>query len=281
MKKFIVSLLLGGVALCVFAGASKESSSQAGNTAPAVSVTPYTIEVGGSTSVTPLMELFKADYEKAKPHIKININPTGSGDGIKNAGVLYQIGMSSRELTPAEQGAGLTEEIIAIDGIAVIVNSANPVSNLTIEQIRNIYTGAITDWAQVSGGAKRGKIAVVSREEGSGTRGAFEELVGFQGKLLQGANESTSTGAIKAGIAQNPDAIGYISLGSLDNTIKSLSVGGVGASTANVINGSYKIARPFIVLSNNSAHPESKAFLAWMLTPAGQAIVKTSWIAVN
>jgi phosphate transport system substrate-binding protein len=281
MKKIIVSMLLGVVALSVFAGASKESGSQGGSVAPAPQAAPYTIEVGGSTSVTPLMELLAADYQKAKPHIKININGTGSGDGIKNAGVLYQIGMSSRELTPAEQGAGLIEEIIAIDGIAVIVNNANPVSTLSVEQIRNIYTGAITDWAQVSGGAKRGKIAVVSREEGSGTRGAFEELAGFQGKLLKGANESTSTGAIKAGIAQNPDAIGYISLGAVDASVKSLAVGGVAASTANVVNGSYKIARPFIVLSKSGAHPESKAFLEWILTPAGQTVVKTSWIPVN
>ena len=276
MKIRLIAALMGAVALCsVFAGGSKDSAGSGQSAAP------YTIEVGGSTSVTPLMELLAAEYQKIKQNIKININGTGSGDGIKNAGEIYQIGMSSRELTPEEQGRGLTEEIIAIDGIAVIVHSSNPVGDLSIEDIRNIYTGAITDWSQVSGGVKRGRIAVVSREEGSGTRGAFEELVGFQGKLVQGANESTSTGAIKAGIAQNPDAVGYISLGSVDNTIKPVSVGGVAASTANVVNGSYKIARPFIVLSGRNVHPESKAFLDWILTPAGQTIVKTSWIAVK
>jgi phosphate transport system substrate-binding protein len=227
------------------------------------------------------MEMFAEEYQKAKTHIKVNMNGTGSGDGINNTGKLYQIGMSSRELTPAEQGMGLKAETIAIDGIAVIVNSANPVDNLTIEQIRDIYTGAITDWSQVSGGAKRGRIAVISREEGSGTRGAFEELVGFQGKLLAGANESTSTGAIKAGIAQNADAIGYISLGSVDNTTKAIGVGGVAATNANVVNGSYKIARPFIVLTGGNLHAESKAFVEWMLTPAGQNIVKKSWIPVK
>jgi phosphate transport system substrate-binding protein len=275
MKKMFSVILTGALVLgSVFAGGSKDSD--AGTDAAT-----YTIEVGGSTSVTPLMELLAAGYQKAKPRIKININGTGSGDGIKNTGALYQIGMSSRELTPAEQGAGLTEAIIAIDGIAVIVNSANPVEGLTIEQIRNIYTGAITDWSQVSAGARRGKIAVVSREEGSGTRGAFEELVDFQGKLLAGANESTSTGAIKAGIAGNPDAIGYISLGSVDNTIKALSVGGVAATNANVINSSYKIARPFILLTGSNIHPESQAFIDWALGSAGQAIVKTSWISVK
>jgi len=275
MKKIVVAIMVGALTLSsLFAGGGGDKSS-------GTSQTPYTIEVGGSTSVTPLMELFAEEYQKAKPHIKVNINGTGSGDGIKNAGVLYQIGMSSRELTPAEQGQGLKETIVAIDGIAAIVNSANPVGDLSIEQIRNIYTGAITDWSQVSGGAKRGKIAVISREEGSGTRGAFEELVGFQGKLLAGANESTSTGAIKAGIAQNPDAIGYISLGSVDDTIKAISVGGVAASNANVVNGSYKIARPFILLTGSNLHAESKAFADWTLSPQGQAIVKRSWIPVN
>jgi phosphate transport system substrate-binding protein len=241
----------------------------------------YTIEVGGSTSVTPLMELFATEYQKAKPNIKVNINGTGSGDGISNAGTVYQIGMSSRELTPTEQGRGLKEEIIAIDGIAVIIHKNNPVSNLTIEQIRDIYTGAVTDWSQVSGGAKRGRIAVVSREEGSGTRGAFEELVGFQGKLVRGANESTSTGAIKAGIAQNVDAIGYISLGSVDDSIKAISVGGIEPSNRNVINGTYKIARPFIVLMGRSPHAETTAFVNWMLSREGQNIVSRSWIPVK
>jgi len=276
MKKLVVMILAGALALSpLFAGGGGEKDSSSKQNGP------YTIEVGGSTSVTPLMELFAEEYQKAKPSIKVNINGTGSGDGIKNAGSLYQIGMSSRELTPAEQGQGLKETTVAIDGIAVIVNSANPVKDLSIEQIRNIYTGAITDWSQVSGGAKRGKIAVISREEGSGTRGAFEELAGFQGKLLAGANEFTSTGAIKASIASNADAIGYISLGSVDDTIKALSVGGVAASNANVVNGSYKIARPFILLTGSNLHAESKAFLDWTLSSAGQAIVKKSWIPVN
>ena len=272
--KFIVVLL----AVLVLTGACIKAAS--GN-AESRTNEPYTIEVGGSTSVTPLMELLAEEYQKLKPHIKVNINGTGSGDGINNAGGLYQIGMSSRELTPAEQGRGLMENIIAIDGIAVIVNRDNPVTNLTLLQIRDIYTGVITDWSQVSGGAKRGRIAVVSREEGSGTRGAFEELVGFQGRLLAGANESTSTGAIKAGIVQNPDAIGYISLGSVDDTIKSISVGGVAASTANVVNGTYKIARPFIVLTGNNLHAETTAFIQWILSAEGQAIVRRSWISVS
>jgi len=161
------------------------------------------------------------------------------------------------------------------------MNKNSPVNGLSLEQIQNIYTGAITDWSQVSGGTKSGRIAVISREEGSGTRGAFEELVGFQGKLVAGANESTSTGAIKAGIVQNTEAIGYISLGSVDDTIKAISVGGVAATNDNVKNGSYKIARPFIVLTGGNLHAESAKFVDWMLSAEGQAIVSKSWISVK
>jgi phosphate transport system substrate-binding protein len=276
MKKISLMILSALIAMVpLFAGGQSGSSTQT------QAATPYTIEVGGSTSVTPLMERFAEEYSRLNPHIKVNINGTGSGDGINNAGVLYQIGMTSRELTPAEIGKGLIEEVIAIDGIAVIVHSSNPLTNLTMDQIKGIYTGAITDWGQVTGGAKTGRIAVISREPGSGTRGAFEELVGFQNQLVAGANEFTSTGAILSSINTNPDAIGYISLGSVNDTVKAISVGGVSPSTANVVNGSYKIARPFIVLSGSNAHAETKAFLAWMLTPAGQNIVGTSWIKVK
>ena len=275
MKKIAITVLLGFMAMALFATGGRDD-----NTGSAAAA-PYTIEVGGSTSVTPLMERFADEYQKLHPHIKVNINGTGSGDGINNAGVLYQIGMSSRELTPAEQGRGLKDEVVAIDGIAVIVNSSNPAANLTMDQIRDIFTGVITDWSQVTNGAKSGRIAVVSREEGSGTRGAFEELVGFVGKLVPGANEFTSTGSIMSSISTNADAIGYVSLGSVNNTVKALSVGGVAATNANVVNGSYKIARPFIVLSGANVHPETTAFLNWMLTPAGQDIVATSWIKVR
>ena len=265
----------------VFAGGRSDPAPTSAPAAAQAAPAPYTIEVGGSTSVTPLMELFAEEYKKLHPHIQVNINGTGSGDGITNAGVIYQIGMSSRELTPTELGRGLIVETIAIDAIAVIVNNSNPASNLTIEQIRGIYTGEITNWSQVTGGAKTGPIAVISREEGSGTRGAFEEIAGFQGRLVRGANEFTSTGSILSAVATNADSIGYISLGSMNNSIKALSISNVVPSQANVINGTYTIARPFIVMSSNSAHPETRAFLEWMFSPTAQGIVSTSWIGVR
>ncbi|MDR2149808.1 MAG: phosphate ABC transporter substrate-binding protein [Spirochaetaceae bacterium] len=243
----------------------------------------YTIEAAGSTSVTPLMELLAADYSALNPAVKVNINGTGSSDGIKAAAAgTSELGMSSRELSASEKGQGLTELVIAIDGIAVIVNKNNPIGNLTLEQIRDIYTGAITDWAPLSGGAKSGALAVVSREPGSGTRAAFEEIVQFQDRMRAGATEFDGTGAVKAEVSRNVDAIGYISLGSVDTSVKALSIEGISPSTDAVVNGTYKIARPFILLfKEQSIAQETKDFLDWILSDGGQTIVKKSWISVR
>ena len=267
----------------VFAGGGKDSASQ---TAAQPASQVYTISVGGSTSVNPLMELLVDDYTKAHSNIKFTISATGSGDGIKGvpAGTC-EIGMSSRELTPAEIGTGIDELVIAIDGIAVIVNTNNPIKGLSQEQIKDIYTGVITRWEQLGAFAqgKSGGIAVVSREPGSGTRGAFEEILKFQDQLVRGAIEFDGTGAIKAEVSRNADAIGYISLGSLDNTIRALDVDSIAATNANVVSGAYKIARPFILMTKKGEplHTETKAFLDWIMGSAGQNIVKTSWISVK
>jgi phosphate transport system substrate-binding protein len=284
MKKLSIAVMLTVASLVsVFAGGSKDQGGTSASGAfQASAPAPYTVTVAGSTSVSPLMELLIADYAKVRPNVKFNMSATGSGDGIKAVPAeTAEVGMSSRELTPAEIGTGIDEHLIAIDGIAVIVNAGNGISSLTIDQIRDIYTGVVTDWSQVGGRA--GRIAVVSREPGSGTRGAFEEIVKFQDKLVMGAIEFDGTGAVKAEISRNADAIGYISLGSLDNSIKSLNVDGVAATTANVVNGSYKIARPFLLLTKKGRilNDETLAFLDWILTDAGQTIVKTSWIAVK
>lgn len=244
------------------------------------------ISIGGSTSVSPLMELLVAEYAKTNKKVKFTISATGSGDGIKGvpAGTC-EIGMSSRELSPAEKGTNVSELIIAIDGIAVIVNSGNPVSGLTTDQIKDIYTGKITQWQELGAAAKgkRGKIAVISREPGSGTRGAFEEILKFQDQQVKGAREFDGTGAIKAEVSRNADAIGYISLGSVDTTIKALAVNNVDPTTANVKTGSYKIARPFILLYKKSGKldAQTRAFLDWIIGPAGQAIVSKSWISIK
>ena len=280
MKKLMVMAVFGCVALGAVSAKGESEAKGSGGAAPAPA---YTIEVSGSTSVSPLMELLSDAYGKLRSNVRININGTGSSDGIKAAAAgTSELGMSSRELSATEKGQGLTELVIAIDGIAVIVNKNNPVRSLSIDQIRDIYTGAVTDWGAVSGGAKRGRIAVVSREPGSGTRGAFEEIVKFQDKLLAGATEFDGTGAVKAEISRNADAIGYISLGSVDDSVSTVNVDGVAAATANVVNGSYKIARPFIVLYRRAqVNPETQSFLTWIMEGDAQKIVATSWISVK
>jgi phosphate transport system substrate-binding protein len=290
MKKLLSVLLVFSVATgFVFAAGGKDTGSQpVSQPASAAQVVgSYTISVGGSTSVSPLMELFQAEYEKSNSNIKITISGTGSGDGIKGASEgTYEIGMSSRELTPAEIGGGLQPLTIAIDGIAVIMNSASPVSGLTMAQIKDIYTGAVTRWEQLGAAAngKTGGIAVISREPGSGTRSAFQELVSFaDGDLIRNAIIFDGTGAIKSAVAGNIDSIGYISLGSVDASIKAIGVDGVAATTDNVKSGSYKIARPFILLTKTgtSLNPAAQAFLDWTMSNAGQTIVQRSWIRVN
>jgi phosphate transport system substrate-binding protein len=281
MKKIVSTftvLVLLATGFVFAAGKNDKASQPASQT--------HTISVGGSTSVNPLMELFVEEYGKAHSSIKFNVSATGSGDGIKGvpAGTC-EIGMSSRELTPAEKGTDISEMVVAIDGIAVIINPNNPISSLTLDQIRNIYTGSISRWEQLGATAngKTGGIAVISREPGSGTRGAFEEILKFQDQLVRGAIEFDGTGAIKAEVSRNADAIGYISLGSVDTTIKALSVDGVVGNTNNVKNGSYKIARPFILLYKKSTplSAQTKAFLDWTMGNEGQAIVSRSWISVK
>jgi phosphate transport system substrate-binding protein len=283
----IVLTISLAMSLTFVTGCEKKSSTQSAAQSSQVSPQAYTISVGGSTSVTPLMELFQAEYERNNSNIKITISGTGSGDGIKGAAEgTYEIGMSSRELTPIEIGSGLESIVVAIDGIAVIINNANPVSSLTMEQIKSIYTGAITRWEQLGSIAngKTGGIAVISREPGSGTRGAFQELLKFtDGELVRNAIIFDGTGAIKSSVAGNTDAIGYISLGSIDSSIKTLNVDGAAPAADNIKNGTYKIARPFILVIKRGVtpHPAAQTFLDWMISDGGQAIVSRNWISIN
>ena len=246
----------------------------------------FTITVGGSSSVSPLVEMFKAVYENANEGISVSVSASGSGDGIRGAAEgTFEIGMTSRPLVPLELGTDVRQHLIALDGIGIIVNNASPVSNLSQAQLRGIYTGSVTRWEELGAAASgaSGAIAVVSRESASGTRGAFEELLGFQDQLVGGAIEFNGTGAVKAEVSRNVHAIAYISLGSVDDTVKLINVDGVEASSENVRNGFYQIARPFILLTRRSTPPNenTQAFLDWILGSEAQAIVGRSWISVQ
>jgi len=246
----------------------------------------FTITVGGSSSVSPLIEMFKDAYESANEGVTISVSTSGSGDGIRGAAEgTFAIGMTSRPLVPAELGTDIREHFIALDGIGIIVNNASPVSNLSQAQLRGIYTGSVTRWEELGAAAAgaSGAIAVVSRESASGTRGAFEELLDFQDQLVGGAIEFNGTGAVKAEVSRNVHAIAYISLGSVDDTVKLINVDGVEASSENIRNGFYQIARPFILLTRRSTPPNehTQAFLDWILGSEAQAIVRRNWISIQ
>ncbi|RHO55030.1 phosphate ABC transporter substrate-binding protein [Eubacterium sp. AM05-23] len=231
------------------------------------------INGGGSTSVQKIIDAEGAEFGALHPAVKFTYSGTGSSDGIKNAANgTYSFGCASRELKTSEHG-DLTELVFAYDGIAVIVNDKNPVENLTKDQIKAIYTGRITNWREV-GGEDR-PIAVVSREDGAGTRTAVEELLDFTEQLKPSATVKEGNGNVQSTVAANPNAIGYVSITFVDRSVKPLRVDGVEATMENVLNKSYGLSRPFLALYNEkNITPQTRAFLDFIMTDEGQTIVE-------
>lgn len=281
IKKVLVFLCVAVLLIGIFTGCAKPAdTNQPAANQPAGEGAKVSITVNGSTSVQPLAEELAKAFKTKNPNATIDVQGGGSGVGIKSAmdGVV-DIGMSSRDLKTEEKS--LKEFKIAVDGIAVIVNPANGVTNLTMEQVMKIYTGEITDWKDVGG--KEGKITVVTREEGSGTRGAFIELTKVEvkegdkkvDKTVASAITQGSTGAVMTTVAGDPNAIGYASFGSAkDKTdVKMISVDGKACTEENIYAGEYKIARPFLMLSKAEPTGLSKEFIDFILSPEGQEIV--------
>lgn len=238
-----------------------------------------TIQIAGSTSVQPISEELAREFMSKNPKVRINVAGGGSGAGIKAAHEkTADIGASSRELKPEEK-TGIKEVVICLDGIAVVVNNDNNISDLSIEDIRKIYTGEINDWSQVGG--TKAPIVVYTREEGSGTRGAFEELVlGKDGKIFDRANVQNSTGAVRTAVAGDKNGIGYISTGSISADVKAVKVDGVEATVDNIKTGTYKISRPFIYVLQMETTPLVQAFVDWVVSAEGQEIVKKHFIPI-
>ncbi len=229
-----------------------------------------TLTVAGSTSVQPIAEMLAEEFQAQNPGVRINVQGGGSSAGIKAAQTgAAQIGTSSRELKKEEKN--LHETMIARDGVAIVVHPENKVARLTLAQIQEIFAGKITNWKEVGG--KNAPIRVVIREAGSGTRGAFEELVMGKVAVTERAIVQGSTGAVRQTVSGDPDAVGYISFDALDKEVKSLKVEGVEAKAANVKNGSYKIARPFLFLTKDEPTGIVKAFIDFVLSGKGQTII--------
>ena len=236
-----------------------------------------TVSMAGSTSMEKLANALAESFMAAAyPGVTVTAEFTGSGAGIEavTAGSV-DIGNASRNLTEDEKAAGIAENIVAIDGIAVVVDTANEVAGLTSDQLASIYKGEVTNWSEV-GGADQ-PIVVVGREAGSGTRSAFEELLAIEDQCAY-ANELDSTGAVMAKVASTPGAIGYVSLDVLDDTVKTVAVDDVEPTVENIKGGTYALSRPFVMATNGEISEQSEAVQAiftYLASDEGKALVES------
>lgn len=240
-----------------------------------------TINITGSTSVEKVLNALKDEYMAQNPDVTINYNGTGSSAGIQDTiNGINNLGASSRELTEEEKASDIKEETFAIDGIAVIANPENEVEDLSIQQLQDIYSGKITNWKDVGG--KDAEIFVVSREESSGTRSGFEELVGIDADkgvaLTKKANVSEGNGNVQLTVAQNENAIGYVSFAFINETVKGLKVEGIEPNDDNISNDLYQLKRPFLLVYKDEAAltETGKKFLEFIKSDEGQQIVEDS-----
>lgn len=265
MKKILAGLLILGTCFTAAAcgNAAADGSASAGGE----------INGGGSTSVQKIVNAVGEEYSAQNPDVTFTYSGTGSSDGIKGATEgTYSFGCASRELKDEEK-AGLVEVTFAYDGIAMITHPTNAVKDLTMAQLKDIYTGKITNWSEVGG--KDAPIVVVSREDGSGTRSAVEELIEFEEELKKDATIKEGNGNVQTTVAANENAIGYVSLTFVDDTVKKLNVEGIEATVDNVLNKSYPISRPFLAVYNEEKVDDAtKAFLDFLVGDEGQKIVE-------
>lgn len=234
------------------------------------------VSLDGSTSMEKFVNGLKEAMAEKYPNLSLEPQFTGSGTGIQSciAGTA-DIGNSSRALKDEEKAAGLVENIVAIDGIAVVVDKNNTVTNLTKDQLTKIYTGVIANWKEVGGVDQ--KIVVVGREASSGTRGAFEEILGIEEKCKY-SQELNETGAVMAAVASTPGAIGYVSLDNVDDSVIALQLDGVAPNEETVKDGSYTLQRPFVMATKGKIEEQSeqvKAVFDFINSDEGQKVIKS------
>lgn len=276
------TLTAGVLAAVMLAGCGSSSSSAAATSAAAETSAAAadadlsgTVSTDGSTSMEKVIGALSEAFQEKYPNVTVTYNPTGSGSGITAVTEgNCDIGLASRNLKDEEKN-GLTSTTVAIDGIAMIVNTANEVSDLSLDQIAKIYTGEITNWKDV-GGADQ-EIVVIGREAGSGTRDGFESITGTSDKC-QMDQELTSTGAVIQAVGANEAAIGYASLAAVDDTIKTLTVEGVAPSEKTVLDGTYKIQRNFNMITNDSKElsPAAQAFLDFATSSEAASLIEAA-----
>ena len=286
MKKFTclglsMVLALGLLAGC--GGNDASTSEPAGSTpdasAPAGSSTTElsgSVATDGSTSMESVIGVLGEQFMADHPDVSVTYNPTGSGAGIEAvSNGSCDIGLASRALKDEEKEGGLTETVVALDGIAVIVNGENSVTDLTLEQIASIYTGEVTDWSEF--GSEAGTIANIGRESGSGTRDGFESITGTEDACVL-AQELNSTGAVIEAVRTTPGAIGYASLSAVEGQegITVLTVGGVAPSEETVLDGTYQIQRPFVFATrtDEALSDAAQAFFDWATSEEANSLIE-------
>lgn len=261
MKKFLTLALTAVMALSLLTacGSKNDTPADTGadSNAPAETTVSGTVSTDGSTSMEKVINSLGESFMLANKDVKFTYNPTGSGSGIQAVSEgRCDIGLSSRALKDDEKASGLTETILALDGIAIVVNPENPVSDLDVDTIAKIYTGEITNWKDVGG--NDAEIVLIGREAGSGTRDGFESITDTK-DACQYRQELTSTGDVINTVSQNPDAIGYASLSAVGDSVKALTVGGVEATEATVKDGSYVVQRPFVLVTKEGTELSAAA----------------------
>ena len=275
MKKTIALILTALLTLSLVACGS-ESKTDDTKTDDQPAALTGTVSTDGSTSMEKVIGALSESFMAQNSGVTVNYNPTGSGSGITAVQEgTCDIGLSSRALKDEEKAAGLKETVLAYDGIAIIVHTDNPVSDLTLEQIAKLYTGEITNWKDVGG--NDAEVVLIGREAASGTRDGFESITGTK-DACQYRQELTSTGDVITAVSQNPDAIGYASLASVKDTVKALNVGGVTPSEATVKDGSYLVQRPFVLVTveGKDLSPAAQAFFDYALSADAASIISAA-----
>ncbi len=284
MKKTLALLLTLALSMAALTGCGSKTDAPAADSTDSTTGTETpaalsgSVSTNGSTSMEKVIGILSEQFMADNSGVSVTYDPTGSGAGIEAASNgSADIGLSSRALKDEETAGGLTGTTVALDGIAVIVNAGSKVEDLSVEQIAQIFTGEITDWSEVGGEA--GTISCIGREAGSGTRDGFESITNTKDacKLDQ---ELTSTGGVIEAVAGNPNAIGYASLSAVEgkDTIKALTVGGVACTEETVLDGSYAIQRPFVLVTRTgeALSPAAQAFFDFATSSAANDLIKSA-----
>lgn len=264
----------GGAASSTVASSAAESTSSSAAAETAAGTLSGNVATGGSTSMKNVIAALTEGFAEVEPGVTVSYDPTGSGAGITGAAdKTLDIGLSSRALKADE--TGVTGTTVALDGIAIIVNKDSKVEDLTVDQLKQMFTGEITNWSEVGG--DDGEIVLVGREAGSGTRDGFESIVDVKDSCKY-AQELTATGAVISAVEANPLAIGYASLSAIGDTVKAVTVGGVECSEETVKDGSYEVQRPFVFVTNDSVtlSAQAQAFFDFATSTDAADLIRTA-----